>query len=135
VEVAGMNWRHGVLLVGVVLVAGCGGPGQTGQGQGQGTVQGTFERVGGPITVTNGKAQTPTVPLSGTVTFTGGNGQKFSVSVGSSGTFSVQLAVGSYAVSGVSGQLGGGGLACSSPLNAGVRAGEISRILVVCPVP
>jgi len=91
--------------------------------------------VGGPISVTNGKASTPVVPLSGTVTFTGVGGQKFSVSVGSSGAFSAELAAGSYAVSGVSGQLSEGGLACSAPVSARVRAGETVRILVVCPVP
>jgi hypothetical protein len=130
-----MNWRYGALVVGAVLVAGCGGAVQAAQGPETGTVQGTFERVGGPISVTNGKAQTPVVPLSGTITFTGAGGQKFSVSVGSSGTFRAQLAAGSYAVSGVSGQISEGGLACSAPVNARVRAGETARILVVCPVP
>jgi hypothetical protein len=126
-----MNWRFGVLVVGAVLVAGCGGAAQPAQG----TVQGTFERVGGPAIVTNGKVETPVAPLSGTVTFTGAGGQKFSVSVGSSGKFSVQLAVGSYSVSGVTGQISGGGAACSAPVTARVRAGETARILVVCPVP
>jgi len=43
--VAGMNWRYGALLVGAVLVAGCGGAVQAAQGPGTGTVQGTFGRV------------------------------------------------------------------------------------------
>jgi hypothetical protein len=134
-----MNWRYGALLVGAVLVAGCGTAGQSMQGTGTvqqtGTVQGTFERAGGPAIPTNGKIETPVVPLSGTVTFTGAGGQKFSVSVGSSGAFSMQLAAGSYAVSGVSGQIGEGGLACSAPVTAHVQAGETAHILVVCPVP
>jgi len=98
-------------------------------------VQGTFERTGGPAIVKNGKLETQVVPLSGTVTFTGGSGLKFSVSVGSTGVFSTSLPAGSYAVSGVSGQISGGGSACSVPLTARVRAGETSRILVVCTVP
>jgi hypothetical protein len=125
-----MNWRYGALLVGVVLVAGC-GAGQAAQG----TVQGTFEESGGPVTITNGKAATPVEPLSGTVTFTSGSGQKFSVSVGSSGTFSTRLAAGLYTVSGVSGQIDEGGSACSAPVTAQVRADETSRIVVVCLVP
>ena len=134
-----MNWRYGALLVGAVLVAGCGTAGQPMQGTGTvqqtGTVQGTFEREGGPLTITNGQGETPVVPLSGTITFTGAGGQKFSVSVGGSGTFSAQLAAGSYAVSGVSGQISNGGLACSLPVTARVQAGETSRIQLVCPVP
>ena len=134
-----MNWRYGALLVGAVVVAGCGTASQSMQGTGTvqqtGTVQGTFERTGGPVIMTNGQAETLTVPLSGTVTFTGAGGQKFSVTVGSSGVFSVQLAAGSYAVSGVSGQISEGGLACSSPVTAHVQAGETAQILVVCPVP
>jgi len=133
-----MNWRYGALLVGAVLVAGCGAATQSMQGTGTvqqtGTVQGTFERTGGPLIMTNGQAETPTVPLSGTVTFTGDN-QKFSVSVGGSGKFSASLPAGSYAVSGVSGQINEGGLACSSPVTARVQAGETAHILVVCPVP
>jgi len=130
-----MKWRYGALIVGAVLVAGCGSAGQPAQGTATGTVQGTFERAGGPLIITNGQAETLVAPLSGTVTFTGAGGQKFSVSVDSGGTFSTRLAAGSYAVSGVSGQIGGGGSACSAPVTARVRAGETSRILVVCPVP
>lgn len=132
-----MKWRYSVLLVGAVLVAGCGSAGQwTGTaGTGTGTVQGTFEREGGPAIVTDGTIETPVVPLSGTLTFTGESGQKFSVGVGSSGVFSTRLPAGSYTVSGVSAQISEGGSACSAPLTAHVRTGETSRILVVCPVP
>jgi hypothetical protein len=117
-----MNWRYGALLVGAaVLAAGCGGGGQAAQG----TVQGTFEQAGGPASVVNGKTVTPVVPLPGTVTFTG-DGQKFRVIVGRDGAFSVRLPAGSYAVSGVSGP------DTSVAVTAVVRAGETSKILVVC---
>lgn len=120
-----MDWRYGALLVGAILVAGC-GAGQLANGTG--TVQGTFEQAGGPAAVVNGKAVTPVVPLSGIVTFTGASGQKFSVSVGSSGVFSMRLPAGSYAVSGAS------GAARSVRLTTRVRAGKTSRILVVVAV-
>ncbi len=117
-----MSWRYGALLLAAVLVASCGGRGQAAWG----TVHGIFEQAGGPAIVKHGKAATPVVPLAGTVTFIG-SGQKISISVGSSGTFSTRLPAGTYAVSGVS-----GGQACSVPLTARVRAGETSRILVLC---
>jgi len=119
-----MSWRYGALVLAVVLVAGCGALVHPAQG----TVHGTFERAGGPAVVKHGKATTPVVPLAGTVTFTNGNVSKVSISVGSSGTFSIRLPPGTYAVSGVS-----GGQTCSVPLTARVRAGETSRILVRCP--
>ena len=115
-----MHWRYGV-VVGALLMAGCGGA-----VPGTGTVQGTFEQAGGPAIIVNGKAETPVSPLPGIVTFTGESGQKFSVSVGNSGKFSTRLPAGSYAVSGASGP------GSSVPLTARVRAGETSRIVVVC---
>jgi hypothetical protein len=117
-----MHWRYCALVVGAVLVAGCGGAGQATQG----TVQGTFEQAGGPAIIVNGKTETPVSPLPGIVTFTGAGGQKFSVSVGKTGKFSTRLPAGSYAVSGASGP------GRSVPLTALVRAGETSRIVVVC---
>jgi hypothetical protein len=120
-----MNWRYGALLVAAVLVAGCSAGPST---NGTGTVQGTFERAGGPAIVVNGKAETPVFPLAGIVTFTGAGGQKFSVSVGKSGVFSTRLPAGSYAVSGVSGP------DRSAPTTARVQAGKTSRILVVVVV-
>jgi hypothetical protein len=119
-----MSWRHGALVLAAALAASCGGLGPPAQG----TVHGTFERAGGPAIVKHGKATTPAVPLAGTVTFTNGNVSKVSISVGSSGTFSTRLPPGTYAVSGVS-----GGQACSVPLTAQVRAGQTSRIVVLCP--
>jgi len=90
-----------------------------------GTVQGTFEREGGPLSITNGHGETPVVPLSGTITFTGAGGQKFSVNVGKSGVFSTRLPAGTYTVSGVS------GTDRSVANTTQVQAGETSRILVV----
>jgi hypothetical protein len=119
-----MSWRHGALLLAAVLVASCGGLVHPAQG----TVHGTFERAGGPAMVKHGKATTPVVPLAGTVTFTNGSVSKISISVGSSGTFSIRLPPETYAVTGAS-----GGQACSVPLTARVRAGETSRISVLCP--
>jgi hypothetical protein len=118
-----MSWRYGALFLAAVLVSSCGVVGHPAQG----TVHGTFERAGGPAIVKHGKATTPVVPLAGTVTFTNGSVSKVSISIGSSGTFSAHLPPGTYAVSGVS-----GGQACSVPLTARVRAGETSRILVLC---
>jgi hypothetical protein len=119
-----MSWRYGALLLAAVLVASCGGLAHPAVG----TVHGTFERADGPAIVKHGKATTPVTPLAGTVTFTNGSVSKVSISVGSSGTFSIRLPPGTYAVSGVS-----GGQACSVPLTARVRARETSRILVLCP--
>jgi hypothetical protein len=61
-----------------------------------GTVTGRLQIEGGPIGP--GGQQPGKRPMSGTVQFTGTRQQRITVPVGSSGTFSVRLAPGTYAV-------------------------------------
>ena len=61
-----------------------------------GTVTGRLQIEGGPIGP--GGQQPGKRPMSGTVQFTGTRHQRVTVRVGSSGTFSVRLAPGTYAV-------------------------------------
>jgi hypothetical protein len=113
-----------------------------------GTVQGKFVMEGGPVAPdgTPGVAPetpgvAPEVPLRGTVTFRDSRGHTFSVAVGQSGTFTVQLAAGTYRASGRSPQDEQGTALgavsdppCSAPLSARVRAGQTDRITLICYV-
>jgi hypothetical protein len=103
-------------------------------------VRGRFEMVGGPIQP--GKTSTPVRPLSGVITFRGSGGDALDVTVGASGTFSVNLAPGSYTVTGRSKNLeqqnADGTVSdppCSSPVRLTVRAGTPAHVTVVCAVP
>jgi hypothetical protein len=103
-------------------------------------VLGKFEMVGGPLQP--GKTSTPVRPLSGVVTFSDSTGDALSVTVGTSGTFSVNLAPGSYTVTGRSKNLeqqnANGTVSerpCSSPVKLTVRPGATAHVTVVCAVP
>jgi len=135
-----MRLRTGVLLAGVATVAtvaaACGGavPRATG------TVAGTFEGAGGPAIIKNGKPQTPVFPLSGTVTFTDAGGHATPFAIGTTGTFSVRLAAGTYGVSGrtpsfseVNKDGSSTPVPCSLPQSVQVRPGQTTRITIICP--
>ena len=103
-------------------------------------VRGRFEMVGGPIQP--GKTSTPVMPLSGVVTFRDSGGDALDVTVGASGTFSVNLAPGSYTVTGrsksIEQQNADGTVSdppCSAPLTLTVRPGTPAHVTVVCAVP
>jgi hypothetical protein len=103
-------------------------------------VRGTFEMVGGPAQP--GKTSTPVRPLSGVVTFRDSGGDVFNVTVGPSGKFSLNLAAGSYTVTGRSKQIqqqnADGSVserACAPAVKLTVRAGTPAHVTVVCAVP
>ncbi len=103
-------------------------------------VRGTFEMVGGPMQP--GKTSTPVRPLSGVVTFRDSGGGVFNVTVGPSGKFSLNLAPGSYTVTGRSKQLqqqnADGSVserACAPAVKLMVRAGSTAHVTVMCAVP
>jgi hypothetical protein len=104
-------------------------------------VLGKFEMAGGPVQP--GKTTTPVRPLSGVVTFRDSGGDALSVTVGASGTFSVNLTPGSYTVTGrsksIEQQNADGTVSdppCSSPVKLTVRAGTTpAHVTVVCAVP
>jgi hypothetical protein len=131
-----MRLRTGVLLAGVATVAAaCGGVPQA-----PGTVTGTFEGVGGPAIIENGKPQTPVFPLSGTVTFTDVGGHATPFAIGPAGTFSVRLAAGTYFVSGqtpsyseVSKDGSSTPVPCSLPQSVQVRPRQTTRVSIICP--
>jgi len=85
-----------LLLAGVATVAAACGGATAGDRDCRRNVRG----VGGPATIKNGKPQTPVFPLSGTVTFTDAGGRATNFAIGTTGTFSVRLAAGTYTVSG-----------------------------------
>ena len=132
-----MRLRTGVLLVGVsIAAAACRGT----VPQATGTVAGTFEGVGGPAIISNGVAQTPVFPLSGTVTFTDAGGHATPFPIGATGTFSVRLAAGTYSVSGRTPSLAEvnndgttTAIPCSLPQSARVRPNQTTRITLICP--
>jgi hypothetical protein len=80
-------------------------------------------------------------PMSGTVTFTSAAHRAVTVSVGSSGRFSVPLSPGRYQVSGRAPdvmQADGGHsreLPCSRPASVVVSAGSTATITLACIVP
>jgi len=103
-------------------------------------VRGTFEEKGGPVQP--GKTSPPVMPLSGVVTFRDSGGDALNVTVGASGNFSVNLAPGSYTVTGSTksiGQQNADGTVshppCSSPLTLTVRPGTPAHVTVVCLIP
>lgn len=92
-----------------------GGPG----GLAEWVVHGTFETEGSP-------AQ----PLSGVVTFRDGStGQTATVTVGASGKFSLGLAAGTYTATG---QAKHNDPPCSAPVTVTVRAGQLTRVSLIC---
>lgn len=106
----------------------------------EGKVAGAFIRVGGPLG--QGGKQPPSVPLSGTLSFSAGHRRTVAVRVGKSGRYSVWLPAGAYQVSGRSPSilevLASGASReppCSPEIPVIVTAGETVRIDVICPVP
>lgn len=127
-----------------LLVAGC-ATGNTAVDVAEQTVHGTlagsFQMTGGPVTPSGKLAMGPR-PLSGVVTVKDSSGHTVDVTVGASGKFSVRLAPGIYAVAGQSPQIesmGPNGTASLLPcamLNAtSVQAGQTDRITLTCTVP
>ena len=136
-----MRWLVAGVGVGVVvlLAAGCAsGP--------VGTVVGTFQEETGPM-LAPGQASNGPWALSGTVRFTGANGEHVDVAVpaGSAGKFSARLAPGTYTVTGLTAEMGSvdpnSGLPSQPPCemqNMGstrVRAGQTDRITLTCIGP
>jgi hypothetical protein len=136
-----VSWIPAAALV--VTLAAC-GPGASATRAtaetDDGTVTGTFMRVGGPLGP--GGMQPRSVPLTGTVTFSASHHRMVAVQVGKTGRFSLRLPAGSYAVSGRSlsivEQLASGAnvvRACSQPDHVTVVARRAVRLSVVCAVP
>ena len=103
-------------------------------------VHGTFEEKGGPVQP--GKTSPPVKPLAGVVTFRDSGGDALNVTVGASGKFSVNLAPGSYTVTGrsksIEQQNADGSYSdppCSSPLTLTVRPGTPAQVTVECLIP
>jgi hypothetical protein len=125
----------GLLLTG--LAAGCASG--TAQPPASGHLTGRLVMEGGPMGP-DGK-QPGERAMSGTVTVTSAGHQPVTVTVGSSGTFSVPLPPGQYQVSGRSPdvmEIDGGHrreLPCSQPTSAVVTAGQTATITLTCVVP
>ncbi len=126
----------GLLLTG--LAAGCASAG--GQAlPATGHLAGKLVMEGGPMGP--GGKQPGERPMSGTVTFTSAGHQAVTVTVGSSGQFSVRMPPGRYQVSGRSPDVmqadGGHGreLPCSRPASVVVSAGSTATITLACIVP
>ena len=120
-----MRWRvAGVLAVAALAAAGC-SSGPTGP---TGAVAGTYIRMGGP-------ANTPNVPLPGTISFRGQDGSTISLSSDSSGKFNGQLPVGTYVVTAASSLINDGKSACSRPLTTHVHAGHTVTLSLICDIP
>jgi hypothetical protein len=126
----------GLLLTG--LAAGCASAG----GQGQptnGRLAGKLVMEGGQLGP--GGKEPGERPMSGTVTFATAGHQPVTVTVGSSGEFSVPLPPGRYQVSGRSPDImevdGGHSreLPCSRPTPVVVTAGQTGTVTLACIVP
>jgi len=106
----------------------------------EGRVVGSFTRVGGPLGA--GGQQPPSVPLSGTVSFSAAHRRTVAVRVGKSGWFAVSLPAGAYSVSGSSPSLlellASGATRespCSQQVTVTAVASKTVRIAVICAVP
>ncbi len=146
----------GLLLAGLLL-AGCAGAGSTGAGHtgsghtGAGSTGGTGQAsatgqlagrlvmAGGPVRP--GGGQPSERPMAGLVTVTAAGHKPVTVTVGSSGAFSVALPPGRYQVAGGSPaimEVNGGHsreVPCSQPASATVTAGHTATITLTCVVP
>jgi len=104
-----------------------------------GHLAGKLVMEGGPLGP--GGQQPGERPMSGTVTFTAAGRQAVTVTVGSSGEFSVPLPPGLYQVSGRSPDImevdGGRSreLPCSQPTSVVVTAGQTGTLTLTCIVP
>ena len=104
-----------------------------------GHLAGKLVMEGGPLGP--GGQQPGERPMSGTVTFTAAGRQAVTVTVGSSGEFSVPLPAGLYQVSGRSPDImevdGGRSreLPCSQPTPVVVTAGQTGTLTLTCIVP
>jgi hypothetical protein len=125
----------GFLLTG--LAAGCASA--AAQPPASGHLTGKLVMEGGPLGP--GGKQPGERAMSGTVTVTSAGHHPVTVTVGSSGTFSVPLSPGRYQVSGRSPdvmEIDGGRsreLPCSQPTSAMVTAGQTATITLTCVVP
>jgi len=125
----------GLLLTG--LAAGCASAGA--QPPASGHLTGRLVMEGGPLVP--GGTQPRERPMSGTVTLTAAGHQPVTVTVGSSGTFSVPLPAGRYQASSRSPEVteidGGRSreLPCSQPASVVVSAGNTATITLACIVP
>jgi len=130
----------GLLLTSVA--AGCASPGGASAGgavhPATGHLAGKLVMEGGPMMP--GGEQPGERPMSGTVTFTAAGHRAVTVTVGSSGEFSVPLPPGRYRVSGRSPdimEVNGGHsreLPCSHPASVVVTAGSSTTITLACIV-
>ncbi len=69
-------------------------------------------------------------PLSGVVTFRqSGTGHDVNVTVGTSGKFSLGLVAGTYTATA---KAGPSAAPCSAPVTVTVRAGQLTRVALVC---
>jgi len=102
-----------------VLFAGCSSPPD------EGTLVGTLPAVGGP-------AGTEPLPLSGSVTFHGSNGNIATIDLSASGRFSAHLPVGRYTVAGRSPQFKGGAGECQAPGPVTVTKDVTSHVEIDC---
>jgi hypothetical protein len=91
----------------------------------QGTLDGILQAVGGP-------AGTGPLPLSGSVTFHGSDGNIATIDLSANGRFSAHLPVGRYTVGGRSPQFKGGAGECQAPGPVTVTNDVTSRVEIDC---
>jgi hypothetical protein len=102
-----------------VSFAGCSSPPD------EGTLDGTLQAVGGP-------AGREPLPLSGSVTFHGSDGNIATIDLSANGRFSAHLPVGRYTVGGRSPQFKGGAGECQAPGPVTVTNDVTSRVEIDC---
>jgi hypothetical protein len=113
-------------LVGVVLLASCGGT------SGQGTLSGHLYVVGGPL-VRGGAAGSPR-PVAGTVV-ANGSGGAHTATARADGRYAMQVPPGTYTVTGTSRQYNDGNSACPASGKIMVVRDQVRTADVYCQVP
>jgi hypothetical protein len=88
--------------------------------------------VTGQLLISGGPAPGTPRPSDGEVTARNASGQSFSVSVPSTGKFTLQLPAGKYALTGSSPQFGNGQYKCSAPGRLTVFKGKSTHENVYC---
>jgi hypothetical protein len=135
-----MMWIPAAALAASMTACGTSTPPTRASTNSDGTMTGTFTRVGGPLGP--GGTQPRPVPLTGTLQFSAGHHRMVAVQVGETGRFSVSLPPGSYTVSGRSPSLvttlaSGAHVVrpCTQPVRVTVVARRTVHVSLVCAVP
>lgn len=129
---AGMGKVPQVIAAGLIAAAAIGGCTEHANTS-PGTVAGLFVMVGGPASLAHPSGVR--IPLPGRVIATSTTGQRYTVTVGTSGRFTMPLPPGAYQLTGYSPRVQNAEMRCVAAHPVHVRTGKATLTEVYCSVP